>query len=117
MFEFFKYARDELSGVDHDERVKAIKEKKAAKDSGRIILSKSVKVAIYAFGGLFLIVALLSVSLLKRTGHGIEIIIPYVLLSLLDVGIMVLASIKKKSTEIAAIIGILFFIGGLFFLM
>ncbi len=117
MFEFFKYAKDELSGIDHDERVKAIKEKKAEKDSGRIILSRGVKVTIYAFGALFLIVALLSVSLLKRTGHGLETIIPYVLLSLLDVGIMVLASIKKKSTEIAAIVGILLFIGGLFFLM
>ena len=49
--------------------MKSIEEKKAKKDSSRIILSKSVKVVIYAFGGLFLIVALLSVSLLKRTGH------------------------------------------------
>ena len=117
MFEFFKYASDELSGIDHDERVKAIKEKKAEKDPGKIILSKSVKVVIYAFGCIFLLVAFLSVALLKRTGHGLETVIWYILLSVLDVGIMVLASIRKKSTEIAAIAGILLFVGGLFFLM
>ena len=44
-------------------------------------------------------------------------IIPYVLLSLPDVRIMALSPIKKKSAEIAVIVGIQLFIFGLFFLM
>lgn len=112
MFEFFKYVGDEMRGVDHAEKVK--KEQEARRDDRKVILSKGVRTAIYIFGLLYLVIALLSVSLLKKNHAGLDSYFMYPILSAVDLTVLIGVTLRTKKSEIAAIIGIIVFVALLF---
>lgn len=112
MFEFFKYAADEMRGIDHDEKVKKAQE--ARQDEKKVILSKGVRTAIYVFGLLYLVIAILSVSLLKRNHAGFDSFFMYLILTAIDLAVLVCVTLRTKKTEIAAIAGIVVFVVLLF---
>lgn len=116
MFEFFKYAVDELNGIDHEKKKEEMKQKETEMDSKKILISRKFRNVVVVFGALYLIIAFLSVSLLKNTGHGIESYFQYIILSAMDIGIVILLFMRKKAAEIVALVGIVLFVAVMFVL-
>ena len=111
MFEFFKYAADEMRGIDHSQKVK---QRQDEHDEKKVLLSSGVRKVIYVLGVLYLVIALLSVSLLKRSNAGIESYYMYLILSAIDVLVLICATLRTKKSELLAIFSIVVFVALLF---
>lgn len=111
MFDFFRDMALELCGVDSENAEKQRKEKREAKRKDRFIFSQSVKVLVYVFGILYLIVGGFTISVAKTNGAlNALMILRFVALTLLDVSSIVCLATGKKKAEIVALILIIFFV-------
>lgn len=111
MFDFFRDIYLELNGVDSDAAEKERQAKKEQKRKERFIFSGSAKVVAFILGILYLLLAGSSLSLLIESGSlDVFKIIRYVFLILCDIAALVCLAIKKKKTELAALIVMIIFI-------
>lgn len=78
-------------------------------NKNKIIFSKFTKIIVWFFGILYLLVAVLGISL-SLSVHNYLSIIKYCLLILFDILSLVMISIKRKETETVAIFTIIIFI-------
>ena len=78
-------------------------------NKNKIIFSNFTKIIVWFFGILYLLVAVLGISI-SLSLHNYLSIIKYCLLILFDILSLVMISIKRKETEIVAIFTIIIFI-------
>lgn len=111
MFDFFRDMALELCGVNSKDAEQQRKEKQEAKRKDRFIFSQSVKVLVYIFGVLYLIVGATTISLAKVNGAlNALMILRFIVLTLLDVSSLVCLATGKKKAEIGALVLIALFL-------
>ena len=117
MFDWFREAGEELSGIDsvaaHRERMEKLRQKKL----NRFIFSGMAKGIIIALGLLYLAeqMAVMAIFIgMEETKVTCTYIVKAVLLSVIDVCVMIALISKKRQGEIVALVGIIVFVIGLF---
>lgn len=116
MFDFFRDIALEMSGIDSKSAQEQREEKKEEKRKNRFIFSRSVKVIVFVFGVLYLVVAGINVSIMKQSDSmEIASLIRFAVLTICDIAAMVCLVVGNKKAEIIALILILLFLVGQYF--
>lgn len=111
MFDFLKDIILEVNGIDSEAVKEEEKIAQEKKKKDRFIFSKKMKIFIFIFGIIYLLLAGFNIATIKAVG-GLNLYIGmrFIVLILMDVSCMVCLVIGKKQTEIAALILIIIFI-------
>mgnify|MGYP006973345966 FL=1 len=109
MFNYWKELGWELYGYDVAKMKNEKKQKKIEKEKNIIFLNRTTKIVINILSVIYLPICWLSLDGYYHTQNYIGFFF-YILMAFLDIGIIVLSNIKKRQTELIAIVGILIFI-------
>lgn len=111
MFDFFKDAYVELSGLDREK----VEEERKAKKKNDGLFKRSTRSIITVVGLLYLVIAGLNIYNIILAGIEFRIV-KYFLLSIIDLFVLVTMQIKKKEMDRLALIGLIIFMGCSFLL-
>lgn len=122
MFDFFRDIVLEAQGIDSSaaakERSEKRKVKKFLKKKERYIFSKGVKVLVYVFGIMYLIIAGLGLLAMKEAGIlNVYHLIRSVFLVSCDIAALACLATGKKKAEVIALILVVVFLITLYFSM
>lgn len=105
MFDFFKDMYLELEGIDREAIEEKEREKSEKKKNEKIIFSRGTKIIVYAVGILYLIMSISIIYLAVRTKTvNAYMVLRYAVIDLIDIACLICLTIKKKKTEIAALV-------------
>ena len=109
MFDFFRDIALEASGIDSEAAEKERMKKKKIKRDNRFIFSKSVKIIVFIFGILYLILGAMSMATIGQQTNVVFKIVKFVFLSAVDISALVCLLTRKKKAEIAALVLVIIF--------
>lgn len=109
MFNYWRELGWELHGYDVEKMKNEKKQKKIEEEQNIIFLNRTTKIVINILSVIYLPICWLSLDGYYHTQNYIGFFL-YILMAFLDIGIIVLSNIKKRQTELIAIVGILIFI-------
>mgnify|MGYP000283348105 FL=1 len=111
MLDFFKDVVLEAKGIDSEKAHKENIKKKELSKTKYYILSNKVKIIMFAFGIIYLLIEVMNIVIFWEKNGAIFIRNKGIILSIIDIAILVLLTQKNKKAEISAIfLGIFFMI-------
>ena len=110
VFDFFRDMALELSGVDSEKAEREREEKRKIKKKNQFIFSAKSKIIIYAFGILYLVIGGINMTHLRGQERIAALILKFVFLSAVDIAGLICLTMRKRKTEIAALILIIIFV-------
>jgi|GEM_PF-6854192 len=110
MFDFFRDIKNEMSGIDVEVAAEERKEKIEKKKQSYFIFSTKMKIIIFTMAVIYLIFSGINIAVVLKLNGEFYLLIKYIFLAALAIGICICLIIKKKNSEIMAIIGIFLFI-------
>lgn len=109
MFDFFKYMKDEMLGIDAELAYKERKEQQEREKEERYIFTNKAKAITIVMAAVYIMIAFLMIIALKNSESPL-FIIQYIFKALIAVGVIISLLVGKKRGEIVALSGIALFI-------
>ena len=111
MFDFIKYVRDEINGIDTVVAEREMREKRLMEKQNRFIFTKRSKIIVALFGVLYLLVAIMGIYFIKTNNSPFMLLVKYFILVTIDIVVLVSLCINNnKKAEIIALTGSILFV-------
>ena len=110
MLDFFKDVILEAKGIDSEKAHKENIKKKELSKTKYYILSSKVKIIMFAFGIIYLLIEIMNTVIFWEKNGAVFIRTKGIILSIIDIAILILLTQKSKKAEISAIILGIFFV-------
>lgn len=110
MLDFLKDVILEAKGIDGEKAHKENIKKKELSKTKYYILSSKVKIIMFAFGIIYLLIEIMNTVIFWEKNGAVFIRTKGIILSIIDIAILILLTQKSKKAEISAIILGIFFV-------